>query len=714
MRKQVFAYILLALFLGVMGYLYLDTPLFADKGREAPFRSWEKKVQYLEGEQWIDFEVKGISVGTGYPGVFPNEYGIDEETYLRWFRLIAEMNANTLRVYKLQSPAFYNAFARYNRESENKLYLLQGVGFDENRIFSEENLLKSDYKQTLFRETTQVVDAIHGSELLCDWKSGELRCYSSDVSEYVMGYILGIEWDEIFVSYLNRINTGYAPYQGEYVCSREDAEPFEIFLAEWVDRTIRYEQSEYHCQRLLSVCNWPETDPFCNELSFVESLAEGQMEKTEAFVDIDKLQCTDRVRCGLFASYNVYPYFPSFLQHGPYCDYVDDTGAVNPYRGYLTELTKHHTYPVIVTEFGIPTSRSTAYADSIRGFSHGGKNEQEQCEALTALYEDICAAGCAGSIAFAWQDEWYKTVWNDKLLSDPDQRAYWSNAQSAEQFYGVLAFEPGAETPYPDGDLSDWDSEDILSEDGGLRLSMQSDEKYVYFLLQSEAPLKQPVCVAMDVTPRSGADSLGDTGFDRAVDFILRLDPEGETRLYVDEYYDTLAFSALGGYVGISFANLTTVLDMYKEQVHRPRLGESFVEVSRASGDVQATIDAIWLQNEAGLLKKGNANPASPDYDSNADYFLGESFAEIRIPWQLLNFRDPSECCVVDDYHDTDYRLRNRKVEAIYAALFTDGQDSAGVFGKYPLHSWEEPTFHERLKPAYYALQEAFGREMEP
>ena len=112
--------------------------------------------------------------------------------------------------------------------------------------------------------------------------------------------------------------------------------------------------------------------------------------------------------------------------------------------------------------------------------------------------------------------------------------------------------------------------------------------------------------------------------------------------------------------------------------------------------------------NYVGILKKGNANPTSKSYDSNADYFIKDNVAEIRIPWQLLNFYNPPEGKIIDIRSSTGYTIKGLKIDKIYASAYYDDETDID-FGAYKLKKWNNPTFHERLKPVYYSLQKAFG-----
>lgn len=68
-----------------------------------------KEILVDEGNGPKPFEIKGVDLGAGIPGHFATEYAIDKETYLRWFGMIREMGANTIRVYTILSSDFYEA-----------------------------------------------------------------------------------------------------------------------------------------------------------------------------------------------------------------------------------------------------------------------------------------------------------------------------------------------------------------------------------------------------------------------------------------------------------------------------------------------------------------------------------------------------------------------------------------------------------------------------
>lgn len=132
-------------------------------------------------------------------------------------------------------------------------------------------------------------------------------------------------------------------------------------------------------------------------------------------------------------------------------------------------------------------------------------------------------------------------------MSNPDGRASWSNAQSIEQFYGLLAFEPGdgkAEN-YPDGKISEWSKEDVVLENNDTKLSMKSDEKYVYFMVQGLSDIKSgnSINLALDVLPNAGTTYTKNLDFAIPVDFLIQINAGKGSKLLVHDDSDLAIYS---------------------------------------------------------------------------------------------------------------------------------------------------------------------------
>ena len=56
----------------------------------------------------------------------------------------------------------------------------------------------------------------------------------------------------------------------------------------------------------------------------------------------------------------------------------------------------------------------------------------------------------------------------------------------------------------------------------------------------------------------------------------------------------------------------------------------------------------------------------SPDFNSLADFMAGDGFVEIKLPWQLLNFSDPSLMTIHDDYYE-HYGIEYIEIDEIWA-----------------------------------------------
>ena len=80
---------------------------------------------------------------------------------------------------------------------------------------------------------------------------------------------------------------------------------------------------------------------------------------------------------------------------------------------------------------------------------------------------------------------------------------------------------------------------------------------------------------------------------------------------------------------------------------------------------------------------------------------------EIKIPWQLLNFSNPSEMMIHDDYYE-HYGVENLTIDEMYVGI-ADGENTESriPMGSFALEPWGKTvTYHERLKESYYMLKD--------
>jgi len=260
--------------------------------------------------------------------------------------------------------------------------------------------------------------------------------YQADIAPYVLGWIVGVEWDPDIVVSTNAKHASAPDFEGTYFRT-EKASPFETWLAKAMDDTVKYETEKYKWQRPVSFTNWVTTD-------LLKHPAEPDAKEDMVSVDPNVIWPTPALKAGYFASYPVYPYYPDFMNYeASSTEYIDHRGQKNNYAGYLRELKQAHRMPVVVAEFGVPASRGMTHRN-VSSWNQGFLSEDEQGEIVGRLFEDIYHEGMAGGLVFAWQDEWFKRTWNNMDYDNPDRRPFWSNVQTSEQMFGLMSFDPGA------------------------------------------------------------------------------------------------------------------------------------------------------------------------------------------------------------------------------------------------------------------------------
>lgn len=694
-------------------YLYYYTgTLYAPHSKNISyFSKAEGELLYLDsGDGFEVYDLKGVNMGQGKPGYYATEMAITKDEYLRWFQQIKELGANTIRVYTLGGTAFYEAFYEYNSNNPDPLYLIHGVWVDDYLINSTYSALDKEFYTPFIEDCKRTVDVVHGRlKLSTDTQLLPLS-YRWDISPWVIGYILGVEWEDTLVTYTNKSFQQLPQFEGTYFYT-QDASNFEIFLAGVGETVAAYETAKYGTQRMIAFSNWATTDPF----TYPDAITK-EFRKT-AIVDVENIHCTAEFAPGQFVSYHIYPYYPDYYSYLP--DHEENT-----YLQYLQAINEHHTMPVVISEFGVSSARGMASQDSM-GRNQGGISETQQGEALVSMYHDIISAGSAGAIVFTWQDEWFKRTWNTMAGTDLSTTPYWSDYQTNEQYFGLLSFDPGAEESicYVDADKSDWAADDLVTDNNSIKLSVKYDEKFIYFLIEKEG-LSLPsdkFYIPIDTTPKSGSTYAEDPGIEmsHAADFIIVINGENDSRVLVHDRYNLL--QALF-YDRISpqkfFTNTIPDPDSNTFSPIQMLLQKHiyYRKASSLNGESSDVILSFWEYDpfdpstyqieetyETGKLTYGNANPGSDDFNSLADFCAGDGFVEIKIPWGLLNFADPSQMKIHDDYYEC-YGVEYLRIRSMKVGI-GDGSNLIEMSAVELQPLGKKPSYHERLKESYYILQ---------
>ncbi|MGI6616877.1 MAG: hypothetical protein ACOX36_02275 [Saccharofermentanales bacterium] len=672
-------------------------------------RVMDGHFQIFKDGEWEPMTLKGVNLGMGKPGTFPGEAAITEEEYYRWFEYIGEMNANVIRIYTLHPPGFYNSLLKYNKKHDEKLYVIHGVWINEEKLVNSQDAFEKDNLEDFQQEMKTIVDVIHGNKNVEARRGHASGNYNADISRYVIAWILGIEWDPYMVENTNDLHSSIGDYSGKYF-ETKGAKPFEYWLAQQMDTITKYEMDHYNYIRPMSFTNWPTTD-------ILEHLSNFQDSEDLVSIDPNVIYTKEEMDlAGQFASYHVYPYYPDFLNvEEKYVNYVDHRGEKNNYAGYLNHLNSVHRLPILVAEFGIPASRGLTHENPF-GWNQGFKSEKEQGEILSRLYEDILEENMLGGLIFTWQDEWFKRTWNTMDYDNPERRPFWSNAQTNEQQFGLLSFD--RHKIKIDGDTKDWQTEPLYYKNQGAmkRLYVDHDERYLYVRLDYSNDGKGYPVILLDVLPDQGnyfVKGNENINFSNGVDFIITLNND-EPRILIDRHYDFFTYM---------YAYHLEMIEKPEQERHKNSgvFSQIHYVLSREYMSEDGEVLMAFSSHETGRLREGNANPESEDYDSLADFYINdEGGLELRIPWLLIQSRDPSQKEFIGNVHENGLEA-SRFVDEIYIGVLYIDDDGIVLdsfpslennvlnnLSAYTWDDWDLPQNKERLKQSYYIIQELF------
>ena len=210
--------------------------------------------------------------------------------------------------------------------------------------------------------------------------------------------------------------------------------------------------------------------------------------------------------------------------------------------------------------------------------------------------------------------------------------------------------------------------------------------------------------IPIDTIQSQGNLSYNGVNFNKAADFIISINGKEKSQILVDAYYDSFQY--------IYGKKLEAIPQVKEYDVKNSgKFGPMYLCISRELYLPEDKVNLPLSKYETGKLQFGNGNPKSSDYNSLADFTIKGNVVEIRIPWQLLNVMDPSTKMVMDDLHIDG--IKPIKIEGISAGVGVL-EDKASAekleMNLYNLKEWETPIYHERLKPSYYILKDAFSK----
>lgn len=656
---------------------------------------------YRNGE-WETIKIKGVNMGMAKPGTFPGEAAITEDEYERWFQQISDMNANSFRVYTLHPPGFYRALERFNATAEEPLYVFHGVWIDEEPLVEELDAFHPPTMEAFQDEMRRLADVIHGNATVEQRPGHAYGTYNADISPYVIGWILGVEWYPLMVDEMERLYPNLGDYDGEYVFS-EGATPMEHWVAMQMDLMAEYEAEKYNSMRPMSFTNWVTTDN-------LDHPAEPSDQEDLATVDPNHIKLKGTLQeAGMFASYHVYPYYPDFLNLEPkYTEFIDHRGERNNYAGYLRDLNESHDLPLLIAEFGVPASRGKTHENPF-GWNQGFISEKEQGDIAVRLYEDMMAEDMLGGLVFTWQDEWFKRTWNTMDYDNPDRRPFWSNAQTNEQQFGILSFD--RHKVKVDG-VDEWETgEELLQkQDGKIQsIMMDHDERYLYVKAQFAEDAhdwwdEEQFNLYFSIRDDAGVEVVTGADANGQADFHLAIRNQEDAHLFVAGDYDSFYYDYVerlemleptSSDIQSSFHPIRLALN---KEITRPDTGEVIP----------------FSSYETGVMQFGIANPSSESYDSLNDWYYSTETGvlEVRIPWMLLNAKDPSQHEFIGNLQRDGITASLTVDDIGIAATMTDddGQltDSFESTASYSWEQWDLPEHEERLKQSYYILQDFF------
>ena len=706
-------------------------PPIAQSGLKLPAKVIGNTIGVAYKGSYVTRFWTGVNLGSTIPGNEPGAVAAVRKDYDDWFKQMGSLGVRVVRIYTILRPDFYEALRAYDLTHPNRpIYVLHGIWIPEDRIFDKKlydgrvDAYDRAHHETghydlydpttieMFRaEIADAVAVVHGHADIKPTFGHASGRFRSDISPWLMGWSVGVEWDPQVVHDTDRVNSSVLPYAGKYLTTTSAATPTESWITSMLDHTAELE-AKRGTSRPITFTNWVTVDPLHHpqEPLYLED-----------YVSVDAMHVRSMPSwpAGFFASYHAYPYYPDALRRQTsYRRYHRARdGKLDAYAGYLHELRAHHRgQAVMITEFGQPTSIGKAH-NGPQKRDQGDHSERQAALNNVDMLRDIHDEGFGGGLVFEWQDEWFKFTWN--TLDYEQHRELWRNPLTNEEHFGLLALEPGKKPGLlVDGKGDDWSKvrSSVLAtaKTGPVReLRATHDEEYLTLRLTTSEPRiwqRQRITIGFDVRPEGNRGLPGFPGVFSGADTAIVVGPGDRARLVQAAWTDPIAFQfgLARNRNFVSYRPLSLLVDSGawagpRQIQNRPyviprpelKLGPE-VKVTRYPAETTSIASLAW----------GTTDPASPAFDDRHLIDGAASMLEIRVPWSYLTFGDPAHHIVYVPH--TDGSISWQRVGAIGINLV--GQDGTLMqkVDSYRWDDWSKVSWHARQKKGWGLYRTAF------
>jgi len=621
--------------------------------------------------------VRGVDLGVGMPGAQPGNLAPQYDDYMTWLEQMKQTGFDAVRIYTLHYPRFHEAVRDYNQaNSDDPIYILQGIWLRE-PADSDGDLHEQTEDFTQLIEET--IDAAHGNVRIEERPGRAWGSYETDISEWIMGYIVGREIHDTEVFATDVAHPDDTSYEGQSV-RLLSGNPSSVWAAARLDHALTYEAERYGNRIPMAFANWMETDP-------MQHLTEPWHTQRGGTIDLAELDSFGAPQ-GHFYSFHVYPYWPRFITEQPSYQHYQDEFGNNSYLGYLVDLKQHHVgLPIMVTEFGVPSSWGSAQRAS-NGMDQGGHTEEQQGIYAARMLRDIHEVGYAGAVSFHWMDGWFKRIWITSFrVFPPERMPLWHDMMNPQQSYGLLAFDLGP----PDFGVMP----EVEGEGRVRRVRGAADAEYFHLEITLDAATEEPIVVAYDTYD----DELGERQLPngvrspRPVEFAL------------DIGTSTAELSVMASY------------DLYSILGADTRGTSLFRSTASDGGGWHRWVWSMTLEHEVG-----NGFCLFPAQDWGAGHLpvrregdpetsldavvVDGATVYVRLPWTLLQFTDPTTRSVFHSSTGVGTERESRVSEGI--GIVVSIGDTTFETPRFTWEGWNEaPETTDRLKESVEVLREA-------